>query len=413
MSAAIDQNRHASHAGVRDLLDIYQPGIGLPQDFYRSESIFNAEMEAIWYRSWIFAGMSCDIPDAGSWFTVDIGQASVIVVRDADGNINAFHNTCRHRGSRICLKEQGKSRNLVCPYHHWTYGTDGSLLHARDMGEAFDKSAHSLRPVKVGEVAGYVFICLSESAPDFGEFRHAMEPYLLPHDLKEAKVAHEATLIEKANWKLVIENNRECYHCKVGHPELMRTIADVEATDDPRCSPEFVLKARDDKARWDAQGLPHELRGKSLEGWQIIRVPMTRGRSFTMSGEPASGLLMGTLPDFDVGSVRLLRFPSTWNHALGDHAISFRVTPIDAQTTAVTTKWLVHKDAVEGVDYDLDALTTVWKATNEQDRTLAENNQLGISSPAYRPGPLSPSMEYGVVAFLDWYIAAMRARFSS
>ena len=73
MSAAIDQNRHASHAGVRDLLDIYQPGIGLPQDFYRSESIFNAEMKAIWYRSWIFAGMSCDIPDAGSWFTVDIG----------------------------------------------------------------------------------------------------------------------------------------------------------------------------------------------------------------------------------------------------------------------------------------------------------------------------------------------------
>ena len=68
---------------------------------------------------------------------------------------------------------------------------------------------------------------------------------------------------------------------------------------------------------------------------------------------------------------------------------------------------------MEGVDYDLDALTTVWKATNEQDRTLAENNQLGINSPAYRPGPLSPSMEYGVVAFLDWYIAAMRARFSS
>lgn len=411
MSGVITLHRNALGAQVRELLDTYRPGVGLHQHFYTSDAIFEAEMEAIWYKTWLFAGMTCDLPEPGTWFTVEIGRASVVVVRGQDGEIHAFHNTCRHRGSKICLTERGKSRNLVCPYHHWTYNTSGTLIHARDMGDDFDKEAHSLRPVKVGEVAGYLFICLSEDAPDFTEFRQTMLPYLLPHGLDDAKVAYESTIIEQANWKLVIENNRECYHCKSGHPELMRTIADVEATDDPRCSAEFVQKAQNDKARWDTQNLPYAHQARPQEGWQIIRVPMTRGLSFTMTGEPASRRLLGALPDFDAGSVRLLRFPSTWNHALGDHAISFRVTPIDTQTTAVTTKWLVHKDAEEGVDYDLDTLTTVWKATNDQDRTLAENNQRGINSPGYRPGPLSPSMEYGVVAFLDWYIDGMRSHF--
>ena len=87
-----------------------------------------------------------------------------------------------------------------------------------------------------------------------------------------------------------------------------------------------------------------------------------------MDGQIASKKLMGDLPDFDVGSVRLLHFPNTWNHALGDHAISFSVLPIGPNKTAVTTKWLVHKDAVEGQDYDLDNLLKVWLATNQQDK---------------------------------------------
>jgi Rieske 2Fe-2S family protein len=163
-----------------------------------------------------------------------------------------------------------------------------------------------------------------------------------------------------------------------------------------------------DEQRWVTQDLPYKLKKDTDSGWQIVRVPMARGLSFTMDGQPASSLLMGDLPDFDVGSVRLLHFPNTWNHALGDHALAFRVLPLDAQRTAVTTKWMVHKDAIEGVDYDLEKLTKVWLATNDQDRTLAENNQLGINSPSYRPGPYSQYFEYGVLAFVDWYLAAMR-----
>lgn len=393
---------------VETLLATHRPGYSLAQPFYSNEEVFEAELKSIWHKQWIFAGLSCEIPDAGAWFKVDLGKASAVIVRGHDGAVRAFHNTCRHRGSRICLAEKGRSRNLTCPYHQWTYDSQGKLIFAKEMGEGFDKGEHSLKSINVEEVGGYLFICLSDNPPPFEEFRTSVLPYLARHDLADAKVAFESTIIEKANWKLVIENNRECYHCGGSHPELLKTIAEVEDTSDPKCSPAYIEKAQNDEQRWNEQGLAYSLTKNVEQGWQIVRVPMARGLSFTMDGQPASSRLMGVLPDFDVGSVRLLHFPNTWNHALGDHALAFRVLPIDAQTTAVTTKWLVHKDAVEGQDYDLDKLTKVWSATNDQDRTLAENNQLGINSPGYQPGPYSDSFEYGVLAFIEWYLQAMR-----
>ena len=109
----------------------------------------------------------------------------------------------------------------------------------------------------------------------------------------------------------------------------------------------------------------------------------------------------------------LFHYPSTWNHVLGDVATTFRVLPIDATHTEVTTKWLVNKDAVAGVDYDLDELTKVWLATNDQDRRVVEENQRGILSPAYEPGPYSIEHESGVAQFVDWYLGATRRALQS
>lgn len=392
---------------ISTLLDQQRSGKTLDQAFYNDGELFQFEMDAIWHREWLFAGMSCEIASAGSWFKLEIGNASIIIIRSMDGVIRAFHNTCRHRGSRICVEERGKTRNLVCPYHQWAYNSEGTLIHTREMPEDFNMEDHSLAPVHVRDVQGYLFICLADQPPEFELFENTVSPYLAPHQLSEAKVAYETTLIENANWKLVIENNRECYHCKAGHPELLNTIAEVEDPNDPRCPPDYIPKAAADLARWENQGLPFKMT-VNPEGWQIVRAPMYKGLSFTMDGAPASNRLMGQLPDFDVGSVRLMHFPNTWNHALGDHAIAFRVIPLGPQKTAVTTKWLVHKDAVEGVDYDLDNLLKVWLATNDQDRILAENNQMGINSPAYKQGTYSPSSEYGVVAFIDWYLNTLK-----
>ncbi|MFL9863476.1 aromatic ring-hydroxylating dioxygenase subunit alpha [Paraburkholderia fungorum] len=395
-----------SNSELKSLVSSRVPGRSLPQPFYNDPSVYERELELIWEREWLLAGVVAQIPKPGNWFTMQVGRSSVVIIRDRSKGIRAFYNTCRHRGSRICAGEKGSSATLVCPYHQWTYGLDGKLMFAREMGVDFDTSAFSLKPVHCETVEGYIFISLAEEPPAFDDFREKVSPYIRPHGLENGKVAYETTIIEKGNWKLVLENNRECYHCTGSHPELLRTISEFDGPTDPRFGGDYAEKCIKDEGRWTAAGLPHEPI-ETDEGYRLVRVAMERGLSFTMSGELACKKLMGTLDDADVGSLRLLRFPNTWNHALSDHAIAFRVLPLSATETQVTTWWLVNGDAVEGVDYSLEDLTAVWTATNAQDQRLVEANQLGINSKGYEPGPYSSLVESGVTEFIDWYLSTL------
>ena len=338
------------------LLANREPSYSLPLPFYGDADFHQLDLDLIWNRNWLFAGPECTIPAVGNWFTLAVGTTSLAIVRGADGAVRAFYNTCRHRGSKVCLGEQ---------------------------------------------------------APDFDAFAQMVEPYVLPHGLKDAKVAHNSTLIERANWKLVIENNRECYHCSGNHPELLRTLSEYDSSDDPRVPRVFADRIRPKAAEWDRQGLPHRSQNSPDKRFRVVRLPLANGTSMTMDGGPAVKGLMGNLRDADLGSVRMLSLPNSWNHLQADHTVAFRVLPLGPQETMVTTWWLVHKDAREGVDYDVDNLTRVWTATNDQDRVLAENNQAGIGNQAYEPGPYSPTIEFGVQNFIDWYTGAMMAGLTS
>jgi len=108
-----------------------------------------------------------------------------------------------------------------------------------------------------------------------------------------------------------------------------------------------------------------------------------------------------------IGALLTFHYPSLCNHVLGDHAVSFRVLPVGPTQARVTTKWLVHAEAVEGVDYSVEELTKVWIATNDQDRRIIEENQRGVASPAFEPGPYNKLHEGGVVQFVDWCAATM------
>ncbi|QCP49620.1 aromatic ring-hydroxylating dioxygenase subunit alpha [Trinickia violacea] len=401
-----------SNNQLLSLVESRQSGRSLPQPFYTDQAVFERELELIWERQWLFAGVAAQIPKPGNWFTLEVGRSSIVVVRDRTKAIRAFYNTCRHRGSRICAGEKGSSGTFTCPYHQWTYGLDGKLLFSKEMGEDFDPSEFALKAVHCESVEGYIFISLAEKPSPFEHFREQVSPYLKPHGLDNAKVAFESTIVEKANWKLVIENNRECYHCTASHPELLRTISEFDGPTDPRFGGEYAEKCLRDEARWTASGLPHQPI-ETDEGYRLVRVAMERGLSFTMSGELACKKLLGTNQDEDVGSLRLLRFPNTWNHVLSDHAIAFRVLPLSATETQVTTWWLVNGDAEEGRDYDLEDLTAVWKATNAQDQRLVETNQQGINSKGYQPGPYSPLVERGVTEFIDWYLATLASELSN
>ncbi|WP_054302883.1 SRPBCC family protein [Gemmobacter sp. LW-1] len=390
------------------LLNEQRSGFSLARPFYADPEVFAEDLRAIWQREWIFAASIAEFPKTGSYVTLQLGAYPVVVVRGADGVIRAFHNVCRHRGQRICSKPSGQAAKLVCPYHQWTYDPDGRLLWARDMGTDFDASKHGLKPVHCTQAAGMVFVCLAEEAPDFAAVQAEADRYAAPHGMADLKVAFQSRIVEEGNWKLVLENNRECYHCAGSHPSLCRTFSDdpdLVGADDSLSSPAGAAHVN----RCEEAGLPSRYVIAPNDQWRLVRIPFVgEGVSYTMDGAAAAPRLPG-MPFANAGSLLFFHYPNTWNHFLSDHVLNFRVLPISATQTEVVTTWLVHKDAVEGRDYDLKRLTEVWLATNDEDRRVVEENQIGVSSPAYEPGPYSAKQESGVIQFVDWYVRAMIA----
>ncbi|MCX2723027.1 aromatic ring-hydroxylating oxygenase subunit alpha [Roseibium salinum] len=392
-----------SDADVLSLLMGRRAGYSLPQAFYTDADVFQADMKNLWQKEWIFAVPSAEIPKSGNYITLQVGAYPVIIVRGSDGEIRAFHNSCRHRGSRICSSAKGSAPKLVCPYHQWTYELDGKLLWAREMGPEFKPADHGLKPVHCLNVAGMVFICLAAVAPDASDLQKQAARYLGPHDLGNLKVAYQSTITEKANWKLVLENNRECYHCSGSHPSLCRTFPD-----DPNLiGGGDTAASNHGKAhveRCEQAGLPSKYLVSPSEQWRFVRIPFLGDAvSYTMDGKAAVSKKIGSIPFDNAGSCLFFHYPNTWNHFLSDHVLTFRVIPVGPQETEVTTTWLVHKDAEADADYNLQRLTEVWIATNDEDRRIVEENQIGINSPAYQPGPYSTAQESGVIQFIDWY----------
>ncbi len=374
-------------------------GHTLPQGLYTESNSFDFDMTAIYGQSWLMVGMDCELPKTGSYISMMVGNWPVIITRDRDGNIRAFHNSCRHRGSMICAVGSGTSPKLVCPYHRWTYDLDGSLFAANRMNDDFVKSDHGLKPVAIRNVEGALFICLSDDPPPFEEFGEKLSAYIAPHRPKDAKLAASAVLVENANWKLVMENARECYHCGTGHPALAKTFP-VEMSRHFDSGEDARIKAF--TATMDQLGLPQA----AIEGhwWQIARFALNKDCvAISDGGRHVSKKLMCDVNGGDLGSMRFALDPHCFVHCTADSMFMFSAMPVGPNETHVFSKWYVHKDAVEGVDYDMASLTSLWTKTNLEDKQLAENNQVGVNSIGYTPGPYSDEAEMLARRFTDWY----------
>ncbi|MBP6562162.1 MAG: aromatic ring-hydroxylating dioxygenase subunit alpha [Neisseriaceae bacterium] len=403
---------------VAALLAARKEGHSLAPSFYNHEAVFAADLAHIFGKHWVFVGVEPQLPEPGDYFTVDFGPRSVVVIRDDDEGLKAFFNVCRHRGSRLCQQQQGSVGNLICPYHQWTYNLSGELIAAEHMGADFQRDQHGLKPVHVRSLAGLIFICMAEEAPDdFEEVMAHSVPYVLPHDLKNAKVAAQIDIVEAGNWKLTMENNRECYHCVGNHPELTVSLYEYGFGYQPNPLnkegiEQFYHIMAESQQKWAEMGLPSaemEELSSRVSGFRLVRLPLDgSGQSETLDTKVASKKLLGGLSEPALGGLSFWTQPNSWHHFMSDHVVSFMVLPISAEQTLVRTIWCVHQDAVEGVDYDVDHLTAVWRATNDQDRRLVENSQLGINQPEYQPGPYSPYTEALVEKFCVWYVARMQ-----
>ena len=399
-----------SQKSTLELIQARRPRWALDPEVYNSDTVYQDDLRHIWYASWIFAGHTFELKKPGSYLTLQIGDCPVVVVRDSDGEIRAYHNACQHRGHRICTQERGNAARLVCPYHRWTYDYKGQLVFAPNMGEGFNTQDFSLRPVHVGVTSSYIYVCVADQAPDFSAFARDVEPFIAPHQPEKMKVAHMTTAVEQGNWKLVFENNRECYHCDSNHPELLRSyqennaVAGLDSDEDPEL--QAFLE------RCEQAGLPSRLVIDADGQYRMTRIPLSHGASsYTMDGLPA--VKNHRLDDSgldNIGALLYFHYPNTWNHWMGDHAVSFQMLPLDKNRTQLVTKWLVPEDAVEGVDYDLQHLTHVWEMTNAQDAALVGECQIGTQSPGYTPGPYSEIEENGVCQFVDWYCQTMQRK---
>jgi glycine betaine catabolism A len=390
---------------MESLFQQRRTGHTLPQALYVSPDAFDFDMAAIYGESWLMVGMECELPKTGSYISLMVGKWPVLITRDKSGEIRAFHNSCRHRGSMICPVGSGTAPKLVCPYHRWTYDLDGSLFAAGRMPDDFDKGEHGLKPVVLKNVEGALFICLSDTPPPFEDFADTLTAYAAPHHLKDSKLAHQSVLIEHANWKLVMENARECYHCGTGHPLLAKTFP-VEMSRHFDAGEDARIKAYE--AAMVSAGLPQT----PVEGhwWQIARFALNEGCvSISGNGQHLSTKLMCDANGGDIGSMRFALDPHCFVHCTADHAFMFSAVPVGPNETHVYSKWYVHKDAVEGVDYDLASLTDLWTKTNLEDKQLAENNHAGVNSLGYTPGPYSQEAEMLAQRLTDWYCDTAQA----
>jgi glycine betaine catabolism A len=391
---------------IAKLLNEDRKGHTLPRELYVSEEAFHFDTQVMLKSVWLYACTVAHVKNPGDYYVFELASNSIIIVRGRDNEVRAFWNSCRHRGARICLEQKGRAPRLMCPYHQWTYGLDGKLLAARSMAEDFEKGDHGLNPVALENVSGLIFICMADNPPPIDRVKADMAGQIGIYNLDRLKVAVQDDYIEDANWKLVMENNRECYHCDLGHPELISVLGTTGFGKDAPTDDHLEAK----RAEWRLLGIDHDLI-EFPDGWwhRVARLALANGAvTQSIDGKLACQKLIGPFATPETSSLSVWTQPNSWHHFCCDHVVTFSLTPIAADKALLRTSWLVHEDAVEGVDYDPDHIAKLWRTTNTQDGWFSHINHQGISNDGYVQGPYAVE-EKLVEDFKEFYAFAARA----
>jgi len=355
----------------------------LPGRYYTDPAVFAREQEHIFESMWFCAVRSGDLATPGAFRTVQVGRESVLVVRGRDGLLRGFLNVCRHRGAMLYTELAGEvRRNLQCPYHAWTYGLDGRLVAAPNLVTMpdVDRVERGLVTVHLREWLGYAWVCLAEEPPSFeqdvlqavverlGDLA-AIEAYRVD----ELAVGRRISYDVQANWKLIVENFMECYHCATIHPELTEVL------------PEFA-------SGYAAQYYVGH-------GAQFAE----DAQGFTIDGREGFDTLPGVADDQDRRYYAITVKPTVFLNLVPDHVIVHRMFPVSASRTIVECDWLY---APEVMGRDVSHSVELFHRVNEQDFAACERTQPAMSSRAYADGGVLVPAEHHLGVFHDW----LRAR---
>jgi Rieske 2Fe-2S family protein len=338
----------------------------MPREAYSDPAILLSERDRIFARQWNCVGRTSRLANPGDFIVRDIAGESIIVLRDRGGELRAFFNVCRHRGTRICREASGQfSETIQCPYHAWTYATDGRLIGAPHMQEVegFDKRDFPLHQAAVSEWEGFVFVNIDAQPQPFDGWFAPMLGRLSRYGIDNLRVGHSVTYDVKANWKLVFQNYSECLHCPMIHPELSTVLPYQSGANDL-------------------------VDGPFLGGYMEITPP---NESATLSGRACGRLVNASLPADDRHrAFYYTLMPNLMLSIHPDYVNYYLLTPVAVDRTIVESEWMFHPSNDGDVAFNPTDAIGFWDVTNRQDWDIVEQSQLGISSRRYEPGPYSP-----------------------
>ena len=356
----------------------------LPGRYYTDPQVFALEQARIFEDMWFCAVRGSDIPAAGDFRTVQVGTESLIISRSRRGEVRAFYNVCRHRGAQICTDAAGSvKRAFQCPYHAWTYDLDGKLVAAPNLTRMpdVDKVEYGLRTVQVREWLGYVWVSLADEPPSFESTvmqeivdRLGEVENLDHYDLASLSVGRRIVYDVKANWKLIVENFMECYHCATIHPELTEVL------------PEF------------ADGLAAQVFvnhgaefGEGIEG-------------FTVDGSAGVEAIPTIDPEQDRRYYAVTIKPQVFVNMVPDHIIFHRMYPMAPDRTVVECDWLFLPSVVES-GRDVSKSVELFHRVNTQDFDACERTQPAMSSRVYADGGVLVPSEHHIGEFHSWLLS--------
>ena len=363
---------------------------------YTSQEVFLEEYAKVYSRDWIYVGHISQLPTKGDYLICDYAGEEIVVVRGDGEQVFANLNVCRHRGYRLCTEKSGNVKAFVCGYHQLRFDLDGGLKNAPRMrdGEYFDYRDYGLQTARVEVWNGLIFVHLhaKELAPltDRLSSFDAIAARFAPMD---TKLAYEKKYPIAANWKIVVENAMECYHCGGTHESLCAVI-DI---------PRLMSDLKDWLADKDGTG-PSNL---GAGGMRVKPGMMTMSRDGSLICEKLLGAC--TAEDaIDGVTGGIMVVPNFFYAAFYvDHWWTIAIRPRSAKETELIYSWFVRNDAIEGVDYDVQKLIEVADNTQTEDNALIERTQRGVDSRYFLPGPIGSDVEPALHDFVTTYKAVM------
>ena len=352
----------------------------LPQRYYTDIDEYRREIEQFFFGRWMCVGREEQAAKAGDYFLAELEGESVIVMRDAAGGLRAHFNVCRHRGTRMCTEHSGNfaGGRIRCPYHLWTYGLDGALLGAPQMGEEFDRGEFPLKPVAVDTWQGFVFLHFGEAPGSLAEQLAPLTAAFAPWRLSELRMHRRIVYDVRANWKLIVANYNECLHCPPVHPALNK-LTDYLGADNVPPSPNYI---------GGSMGFKPGIETMCADG--------VRRRAY--------------LPGLGEAERKQVAYYAIYPNLLlaphPDYMMSHVLRPRGVDRTEVVCEFHFHPEEMAKPGFVADDAIELWDRTNREDWHISELSQLGISSRGYTPGPYSRREE--LLAAFDQVVRAGR-----